>query len=125
MSREHLWVYGTLRHGCENPHAEMLARASRYLGPARVQGRLYRIDWYPGVVLTSAPEDRVIGDLFEILDSTVLAALDQYEGSEEYRRVGTEAVLDAGERVKCWVYEYILPVGESRRIVSGDWFGGP
>ncbi len=121
MSSEHLWVYGTLRYGCTNAHADLLRRGSQYLGVAHVQARLYRIDWYPGILLGGSGDDRVVGDLFELRDSAALTELDQYEGSDEYRRTEAEAVLASGERVKCWVYEYILPVNESQRIVSGDW----
>lgn len=121
MSSEHLWVYGTLRHGCDNLHARLLRDGARYVGPARVQARLYRIDWYPGVRLGGAPDDRVLGDLFELLDLAVLPALDRYEGPEEYRRVEAEAELESGNHIRCWVYEYILGVDESRRIASGDW----
>ena len=121
MSREHLWVYGTLRHPCRNPYADLLRRSSSYLGPARVQARLYRIDWYPGVLLGGAANDWVVGDLFEINQQDVMLELDRYEGSAEYRRVATEAVLENGERVRCWVYEYILAVKDDQRISSGDW----
>lgn len=119
MSRDHLWVYGTLRYGCANPHAHLLRRGSRYRGAARVQGRLYRIKWYPGIRLGG--EEWVVGDLFQILDPSVLPALDLYEGSNEYRRVQAVAELASGQRVKCWVYEYVGGVSESRRIASGDW----
>lgn len=121
MSSQHLWVYGTLRPGCGNRYAHLLHRASRHLGLARVQGRLYRIKWYPGVRLGGKPEDWVLGDLFRILDPSVLPVLDQYEGSNEYQRVRTGAVLESGERIEAWVYEYIGGVSESRRIASGDW----
>lgn len=121
MSSENLWVYGTLRPGCSNRHADLLRKASRHLGMARVQARLYRVDWYPGIRLGGGAEDWVVGDLFQILDQAALAELDQYEGSEEYQRVRAEAILENGDRAKCWVYEYIGPVSEERRIASGDW----
>lgn len=119
MPSEYLWVYGTLRRGCVNPHAHLLRRAARYVGPARVQARLYRIKWYPGIRLGG--DQWVTGDLFQLLDQAVLAELDRYEGSNEYRRVRAIAELASGERVKCWVYEYLGGVSESRRIASGDW----
>ena len=77
--------------------------------------------WYPGMTLKAAVDEWVVGDLFQVRDPLTLAALDQYEGSTEYRRELTTAVLEGGERVQCWVYEYIGPVTEERRIVSGDW----
>jgi gamma-glutamylcyclotransferase (GGCT)/AIG2-like uncharacterized protein YtfP len=125
MSSEHLWVYGTLRHGCSNPHAQLLQRASRYIGPARVQARLYRVAWYPGIRLGGDPGDWVIGDLFHILSPAVLEDLDQYEGSNEYQRVQADVVLENGDRVRCWVYEYLGGVSESIRIASGDWLAEP
>jgi gamma-glutamylcyclotransferase (GGCT)/AIG2-like uncharacterized protein YtfP len=121
MSSEHLWVYGTLRHGCSNQHARLLRDASRYLGRARVQATLYRVDWYPGIRLGGSPEDWVVGDVFQILDPSTLAELDQYEGSDEYHRVLAEAELVSGDRLSCWVYEYLGRVNESSRIASGDW----
>jgi gamma-glutamylcyclotransferase (GGCT)/AIG2-like uncharacterized protein YtfP len=125
MSSEHLWVYGTLRHGCSNPHADLLRRSALYLGSARVQARLYRIDWYPGIRLGGEPEEWVTGDLFQIADPIVLPELDQYEGSNEYRRVHAEAELPNGTRLRCWVYEYLGGVSESHRIASGDWLAEP
>lgn len=121
MSSDLLWVYGTLRLGCSNEHASLLREASTYLGRARVQARLYRVEWYPGILLGGGPEDWVVGDLFRILDPATLEALDQYEGSNEYRRVRADVELENGDRVKCWVYEYLGGINEERRIVSGDW----
>jgi gamma-glutamylcyclotransferase (GGCT)/AIG2-like uncharacterized protein YtfP len=52
----------------------------------------------------------------------MLATLDRYEGANEYRRVAVTAVLADGKRVRCWVYEFVGGVMESRRVPSGDWF---
>ena len=124
MSSLHFFVYGTLRRGCENPHAELLARAGRFVGAGKVRGRLYRIDWYPGMTLGG--EQWVIGDVFELNDPEAIEELDRYEGSNEYRRVKTTAWIENGEEqeTECWVYEYIGPVVESERIESGDWLKG-
>jgi gamma-glutamylcyclotransferase (GGCT)/AIG2-like uncharacterized protein YtfP len=78
------------------------------------------VKWYPGLRLR-AGDDSVVGDLFQMRDPLTLAALDQYEGSDEYQRVQTMAVLENGRQVRSWVYEYIGGVSEDRRIVSGDW----
>jgi gamma-glutamylcyclotransferase (GGCT)/AIG2-like uncharacterized protein YtfP len=79
------------------------------------------VKWYPGMTLRAEAGDWVVGDLFEVRDPQTLAALDEYEGPEEYRRVLTEATLENGDRVRCWVYEYIGRVTEEHRIASGDW----
>lgn len=121
MSSWPLFVYGTLRRGNGNRHARLLDRAALFLGSGRVQGRLYRVRWYPGMTLRSSEGEWVVGDLFRLRDPATLAALDEYEGANEYRRVLTTAVLEDGEATRCWVYEYIGPVKEERRIKSGDW----
>lgn len=77
--------------------------------------------WYPGVRLRQEADEWVVGDVFQVRDPLTLVTLDEYEGSTEYRRVLTAAVLENGERVRCWVYEFIGRVTEERRIVSGDW----
>jgi gamma-glutamylcyclotransferase (GGCT)/AIG2-like uncharacterized protein YtfP len=79
------------------------------------------VKWYPGMTLRAEAGDWVVGDLFQVRDPTTLAALDKYEGSDEYRRVLTTAVLENGNETRCWVYEYIGRATEERRIVSGDW----
>jgi len=73
------------------------------------------------MTLRSSEGEWVAGDLFRLRDPATLAALDEYEGANEYRRVLTTAVLEDGEATRCWVYEYIGPVKEERRIKSGDW----
>jgi len=120
MSSKAIFVYGTLRRGCANRHARLLERSAQFLGKARVEGRLYRVDSYPGITLGGEADDWVVGDLFDLKDPDTLTALDEYEGSE-YRRVLTMAVLEGGTESQCWVYEFIGPVTEARRIVSGDW----
>ncbi len=121
MSRDHLWVYGSLRRGCSNQYADLLHRSAQYLGVARVQARLYRVSWYPGVRLSEEAGDWVVGDLFELLRAETLPALDEYEGSDEYRRVHAIAILEDGRQIRTWLYEYLGEVNESRRVSSGDW----
>lgn len=121
MSSRALFVYGTLRRGCANRHARLLDRSAQFLGTARVQGRLYRVQWYPGMTLKAKTDEWVVGDVFRLRDPATLAALDQYEGANEYQRVLATAVLEGGNRVRCWVYEYIGRVTAERRIESGDW----
>ncbi|BCU79323.1 gamma-glutamylcyclotransferase family protein [Luteolibacter sp. LG18] len=114
-SRHRVFVYGTLRTGGSNHHR--MAGAT-FIAPATVSGRLYRIDWYPGVVLD--PEAGLVsGEIYEVDDSR-LAALDDYEGSE-YRRVETEALLTDGSSARVLIWEWCLEVDESRRIPGGDW----
>lgn len=118
--RSRVFVYGTLRRGGSN-HFRMEGGA--FLGEATVRGRLYKIDWYPGLVLDSLG-DPIPGEIFEV-GPEQLAALDEFEGvsaaeveSSEYRRVETAAQLADGP-MTVWVWEWIGPVEEARRI--SDW----
>ncbi|HJT40314.1 MAG TPA: gamma-glutamylcyclotransferase family protein [Sphingobium sp.] len=120
-----LFVYGTLRRGFDGPMACWLASVSQYRGIARAQGRLYRIDHYPGFVPGGA--HWVAGDLLALSDApTILATLDAYEECaphfpepHEYRRERLLVESPSGP-VAAWTYVYALDVGGLARIESGD-----
>jgi gamma-glutamylcyclotransferase (GGCT)/AIG2-like uncharacterized protein YtfP len=69
--------------------------------------------------------ERVVGELYELLDAEVLADLDEYEEcyplapsrSEYVRRVARLVEPD----IDAWVYYYNRSVGGRSRVVSGDW----
>ena len=89
------------------------------MGKASMEGKLYDLGPYPGVVAT--PGAYVRGEVYEILDDARLfAALDRYEG-DEYRREIVEIETEEGEILRAWVYLYRGAVSERRRIVSGDY----
>ncbi len=120
-SRPRLFVYGTLRRGFDNRYARLLDHAARYLGTAGVQGRLYDLGRYPGILLHAGPGEWVVGDLFRLHNAAeTLDVLDRYEWSA-FERVATMALLPNGDRARCWVYEHRLPGPRDRRIVSGDY----
>ncbi len=113
---EIIFVYGTLRMGASNHHR---LEGSRFLGGGIVRGRMFRIAWYPGVVLDPDAGD-VAGELHAV-DPAMLAALDEYEGSEYLR---TRVSVDRGPGMPpldAWIWEYRMPVGGLARIASGDW----
>jgi len=117
-----VFVYGTLRGGGSN-HFRM--ERARFVGAARVRGRLYRIDWYPGLVFDSEG-DWISGELYAV-DAVLLAELDEFEGLAvgeasgcEYRRV--QVMADSGSgAVPAWAWEWLGPVEEARRLAGGDW----
>jgi gamma-glutamylcyclotransferase (GGCT)/AIG2-like uncharacterized protein YtfP len=118
----HLFVYGTLRSECANPMARLLERSATLAGTARVQGRLYQVASYPGLILSDGAEEWVKGEIHRLSDPlALLPVLDDYEGFE-FERLVTEATLSDGRRIRCWVYVYgdASRVSEGRRIVSGD-----
>jgi gamma-glutamylcyclotransferase (GGCT)/AIG2-like uncharacterized protein YtfP len=119
MKAERVFVYGTLRRGGSN-HFRM--EKAEFVTAGTVNGRLYQIDWYPGLVL-DATADAVIGEIYQV-PPAVLEELDRFEGAE-YRRLQTPVRLPDGETVSAWIWEWLGPVDESRRITSGDWLSPP
>ena len=120
MSPAYLFVYGTLRRGSRNRLARLLESRARFVGNARMQGRLYNCGLYPGVTPSDAGSDLVRGEVFRLTEpAALLAKLDAYEGPL-FGRVPHAVYLSSGMRI-AWVYLYrgILP--EGRRIISGEW----
>ena len=120
-ARELVFVYGTLRRGASN---SWRMDGAEFVADGTVDGRIYRIDWYPGLVLGGT--SRVIGEVFAVTPEH-LAALDEFEGvsaaentGSEYRRVKAK-VATAGWTIEAWAWEWIGPLDESKRVRSGDW----
>lgn len=121
---ELVFVYGTLRSGASNARR---MEGAKWLGVRFVRGRMYQIDWYPGLVLD--PEgDWVTGEVWEVTPDK-LAELDEYEG-EEYRRVRTRPAWtkDSAEAFNLelepqpvWLWEWTGPVDADSRVRTGDW----
>ena len=104
--------------------ARFLAERGRLLGSARVQGRLYDLGWYPGLLAPAAADDWVQGDLYELVDpDATLPRLDRYEigASALFERCLTPVLRDAQEQVSAWVYYFRGKVNQGQRIASGDY----
>ena len=116
---EMVFVYGTLRRGGSN-HFRM-AQAS-FVAVGTVRGGLYRIDWYPGLVVDENA-GAVKGEVF-MTDAGTIAELDDFEGSE-YRRVRIAVVVGdgtgVGSVIEAWIWEWLGETREDQRIASGDW----
>lgn len=117
-----LFVYGTLRIG---EHASLQdSLMAKYIGEDKINGLLYNLGYYPG--LKTVPghfnlgEPFVTGDVFRLLDQSIIEILDHYENYPHlYNRVETETA--AGLHV--WVYTYNHDVSPDQLIKSGDWLG--
>ncbi len=104
--------------------SQVLAGYSEYVGEATMQGVLYEVEDYPGVVESTKPEDIVSGELYKILDDNVLLPLlDEYEECSkrfaqphEYIRKILPITLTDGDSVMAWVYVYNRDVTELQRI---------
>ena len=128
----HLFVYGSLMSSAGHPMGERLRREARLVGEATIQGRLYRISWYPGAVASGDAGERVHGEVYALEDpGRALAWLDAYEGIEpgnrdenEYERAEQPARLASGEEIAAWVYLYRKGVAGLSAVPRGRWLAG-
>lgn len=117
-----LFVYGTLRGDSGHPMHAVLAAGARKIGSGSVKGSLFRIDWYPGLVLAEHDDsdERVRGDLWEVVDLPTLRVLDDYEG-DDYERRDVAVDIDGGAVTPASAYVYIKATTDLQRVASGDW----
>jgi len=118
-----VFVYGTLRRGGSN-HFRMAG--AEFISSGTITGRMYRIDWYPGLVLDEAGGE-IHGEVYSV-EPEQLEALDVFEGlsageieGSEYRRVLTTVVRRDSQTTSAWVWEWLGETDESRRLEDGDW----
>jgi gamma-glutamylcyclotransferase (GGCT)/AIG2-like uncharacterized protein YtfP len=124
-----LFVYGTLRAGFDNDFARLLSQQATVRGPGRVEGFLYQLGPYPGLILSPGSQQWVRGDLYRLHDpSRTLHVLDEYEGCgdndrlpHEFERVEATVRLDSGRQARAWMYVYNHEVSERDRVASGDY----
>ncbi|MDA0748307.1 MAG: gamma-glutamylcyclotransferase [bacterium] len=115
-----IFVYGTLRTAVRDPQYRMLNTHTDFLSFGSFQGIMHDLGSYPGVVPSDQEEDRVIGEVYTLIQpDKVLPILDDYEGPE-YSREQHTVSLDDGEEVTAWMYIYTAPVHDKPRIESGD-----
>ncbi len=124
----HIFVYGTLLCGARHPMGARLARESRLLGEATIQGRLYSLGRYPGLVESGDPADVVHGEVYTLNSpAATLAWLDAYEGisghaaDNEYERCARVVHLASGTGVTTWVYLYRAPVTGRAAVAGAQW----
>jgi gamma-glutamylcyclotransferase (GGCT)/AIG2-like uncharacterized protein YtfP len=122
-SHELVFVYGTLRRGGSN-HFRM--DGAEFITRGKIFGRMYRIDWYPGLILDESG-DEIIGEVYAVAQE-LLGNLDSFEGvaagdveDSSYSRVQTEVTLPDGETLTAWVWEWCGKFEESERLRGGDW----
>ncbi len=121
-TRELVFVYGTLRRGGTN-HFRM--SGGDLVAEGVVKGRIYRISWYPGLVL--GDEGEVKGEVYSV-DAAQLLELDAFEGlsageieGSEYRRVKAVVFRADGKTLSAWVWEWIGPFDAKDVLEQGDW----
>jgi gamma-glutamylcyclotransferase (GGCT)/AIG2-like uncharacterized protein YtfP len=129
----YLFVYGSLMSAAGHAMGTRLRAEARLVGPATMQGRLYRVGWYPGAVESAEPGQRMHGEVYALDDSAKsLAWLDDYEGivpgdqqAGEYRRLERGVRLATGEELIAWVYLYQKDVAGLAPVPDGRWSAEP
>lgn len=128
MSHDYLFVYGTLRRGSKSEMYRLLARCADFMDDATYQGKLYRVDYYPGMIPSDHTQDVVHGEVYRLRrPDIVLSRLDEYEECgpgfpepTEYVRRKEYVKLRSGEIISAWVYLFNRPTEGLELIQRGD-----
>lgn len=107
--------------------SRFLSRHSEYVSRGCIKGRLYKISWFPGVVLSDSSSDKVYGTVFKLYDTeTTFQVLDEYEGFDVKKpddslfiRETTTVILENKTSLTAWVYVYNQAISDAHRIYSG------
>jgi gamma-glutamylcyclotransferase (GGCT)/AIG2-like uncharacterized protein YtfP len=124
-----LFVYGSLRSGFHSPAYEYISRFFKFLGEARVKGKLFDMGNYPAGV-PSDDNTFITGELYTANRESEfywgIGQLDDYEGVtvefdevQLYRREITEVQIN-NEVTHAWIYWYNGDVSGHPLIASGD-----
>lgn len=120
----HLLLYGTLMRGEPGYARFALHRCLEYVGDVRVEGRLYDLGGYPGLV---PGKGTVIGEVHRVLDADILSWLDEYEGCDPDDVAGSEyarrVVRLPGYGVDAWIYLYRGSLDGAAAIEAPRWNG--
>lgn len=128
---DYLFVYGTLRKNAKRYWHHKLLKNAEFIAEASFQGKLYRVNNYPGAVPSTNLEERVYGEVYRLSEPrTVLTWLDKYEccakdKNAEYLRQKKDVYLNSGESIKAWIYLYNRPILGLPLIMSGCFIKNP
>jgi gamma-glutamylcyclotransferase (GGCT)/AIG2-like uncharacterized protein YtfP len=124
----YLFVYGTLLKDVDNEMSSFLHSHAVLKGKGYFYGKLYRVSWYPGAVISDNTSEKVFGMVYKIENPKyVFRVLDDYEGigalypkPHLYKRKLIDTFLNNGTKIKTWVYLYNQSITDLHQIVSGD-----
>jgi gamma-glutamylcyclotransferase (GGCT)/AIG2-like uncharacterized protein YtfP len=109
-----LAFYGTLMRGFDAQKRLGVEAALRYEGLCRIPGELWDLGPYPGL---TEGKGEAAGELFSVIEESVIAILDAFEGKEYIRR----KVRLVEPEVEAWVYVFRGPLDGCERVASGCW----
>jgi gamma-glutamylcyclotransferase (GGCT)/AIG2-like uncharacterized protein YtfP len=129
----HLFVYGSLLSGACHPMGARLRREARLMGPATIEGRLYSLGRYPGLIESPQGQYAVHGEVYALSSPAAsLAWLDEYEGivpgrpdKSPYERVERPVRLASGGTLIACVYLYRRSVQRRPEVPTGHWVPPP
>ncbi len=113
--QELVFVYGTLRKGASN-HERM--EGAKLVDEGWLLGRLYVIDWFPGILLDEEGLP-VRGEVYGV-NRDGLRALDEFEGAS-FERVKAIVNLKSGEGREVWVYRFRGELKGKKELIPADW----
>ena len=124
-----LFVYGSLRSGFHSPVYEYISRFFKFIGEAKVKGKLFDMGSYPAGIPTH-DDCFIVGELYQAKNehefSWAIGQLDDYEGVavefdevQLYRREIAEVNLN-NNLTHAWIYWYNGDVSGMPVIASGD-----
>jgi gamma-glutamylcyclotransferase (GGCT)/AIG2-like uncharacterized protein YtfP len=125
---ERIFFYGTLMSPFNRPGRERITPQLTFEGRGTIRAALFDLGIYPAAV--PAEDNSVVwGEVYAAIEpEAVLSVLDEIEGHRPneperslYTRMLRDVTLDTGRTEKAWVYFYNAPLGQARRIVSGDY----
>ncbi len=123
---QYLFVYGTLMKKCpQNEWSAFLQENAVYVDEATIEGALYKIDYYPGLV---KGKGTVYGEVYTLHEnSKILPLLDEYEGylledsiNSLYLRDASQVKLSRTDKIiEAWIYYYNRSITDLKRYNSG------
>jgi len=128
LSTRYIFVYGSLMQGFRNPWSAHLHNHSRFISKGSVQGLIYDIKGYPGLVESADPSHRVQGELYLMSSLSFLKDFDKYEECNmkyPQRSQFTRDIIDVkiygGRTFQAWTYFYNRHLNEKMLISSGKY----
>lgn len=128
---ELLFLYGSLLDRTGHQQIDrIISRFTRELYQGYVQGQLYDLGSYPGLLPSDQPGHRVFGKVVGLSRAAFnLPLLDRFEdyrpkdeaNSQYLRRRIRVTCLPAKRDVEAWCYIYNRPVRPEMLIPSGQW----
>ena len=129
---EYLFVYGTLMQKYpKNPLIETLRKKTIYIGEAFTYGKLYLVDYYPGLLPNSPTENhKIFGEIVEIMDSTLWKELDDYEDCRKsdvsnslyIRKIVPSFLVEDSRQIQTHTYFYNKSVNNLNFLKNGRFY---